>query len=108
MRVLLFKNSQSKPTLPSASRAFIANAMLSGENDALNEAKQTVDASNTKGESPAVLLDTIASLLQVRSHSYPELDGKIHRFCRRAWSLPGQSQMELVHCWVITGPSCST
>lgn len=50
--------------------------MLSGENDVPNEAKQTVDAFVTKGDSPAVLLQTTASLLQIRSHSHPELDGK--------------------------------
>jgi PAS domain S-box-containing protein len=54
--------------------------MLSGENDVPNEAKQAVDAFVTKGESPAVLLETTASLLQVRSHSHPELDGKYIAF----------------------------
>jgi PAS domain S-box-containing protein len=50
--------------------------MLSGENDVPNAAKQSVDAFVTKGESPAVLLQTTASLLQIRSHSHPELEGK--------------------------------
>jgi PAS domain S-box-containing protein len=50
--------------------------MLSGENDVPNQAKQNVDAFVTKGGSPAVLLEAMASLLKVRSHSHPELDGK--------------------------------
>ncbi|HEV2696899.1 MAG TPA: response regulator [Terriglobales bacterium] len=50
--------------------------MLSGENEVPNEAKQTVDAFVTKGESPAVLLAITASLLQTRSHSHPELEGE--------------------------------
>jgi PAS domain S-box-containing protein len=50
--------------------------MLSGDNDVPDGAKQTVDAFVTKGESPAVLLKTTASLLQVRGRSHPELDGK--------------------------------
>jgi len=54
--------------------------MLSGENNVPKEAKQTVDAFITKGESPAVLLETTASLLQVRSHCHPELDGKYIAF----------------------------
>jgi PAS domain S-box-containing protein len=54
--------------------------MLSGENKVPHEAKQTVDAFVTKGESPAVLLKTTASLLQVRSHSHPELDGRFIAF----------------------------
>jgi PAS domain S-box-containing protein len=49
--------------------------MLSGDNDVPDAAKQNVDAFVRKGESPAVLLEMTASLLQLRSHSHPELEG---------------------------------
>jgi PAS domain S-box-containing protein len=44
------------------------------------EANQSIDALITKGESPAHLLTTTASLLRTRSHSHPELDGKYVAF----------------------------
>ena len=40
------------------------------------EANQSIDAVITKGESPAKLLTTTGSLLQIRSHSHAELEGK--------------------------------
>jgi PAS domain S-box-containing protein len=90
--------------------------MLSGENDVPNEAKQTVDAFITKGESPAGLLETTASLLQVRSHSHPELDGKYIAFAdeRRRYmdvsdgicELLGYSRSELLRMTIddVTAP----
>ena len=40
------------------------------------EANESIDAIITKGESPAQLLTTTGSLLQIRSHSHAELEGK--------------------------------
>ena len=39
------------------------------------KANRSIDALLTKGESPAALLTTTASLLRIRSHSHRELDG---------------------------------
>jgi len=40
------------------------------------KANRSIDALITKGESPAGLLNTTASLLRIRSHSHRELDGR--------------------------------
>lgn len=40
------------------------------------EADQSIDAIITKGESPAALLNTTTSLLEIRSHAHTELEGK--------------------------------
>lgn len=44
------------------------------------EANEFIDALITKGESPALLLATTASLLHIRGHSHPELDGRYVAF----------------------------
>lgn len=44
------------------------------------EANRAIDTILTKGESPAVLLETTASLLHIRSHSHPELAGRYVAF----------------------------
>ena len=44
------------------------------------EAHQAIDTIITKGDSPALLLDTIASLLHIRSHSHVELEGNYVAF----------------------------
>jgi len=44
------------------------------------EANRAIDTIITKGESPALLLNTAASLLHIRSHSHEELDGKYVAF----------------------------
>jgi CheY-like chemotaxis protein len=43
-------------------------------------ANQSIDALITKGESPALLLKTMASLLHIRSHPHRELEGKYVAF----------------------------
>ena len=54
--------------------------MLSGERSVPEQAKKGVDAFIAKGESPAVLIGITTSLLHVRSHRHPELDGKFVAF----------------------------
>lgn len=44
------------------------------------EAHPAIDAIITKGESPALLLNTTASLLHIRSHSHVELEGRYVAF----------------------------
>ena len=44
------------------------------------EANRSIDTIITKGESPALLLTTTASLLHIRSHSHVELEGRYVAF----------------------------
>jgi len=44
------------------------------------EANRSIDTILTKGESPALLLTTTASLLHIRSHSHVELEGRYVAF----------------------------
>lgn len=44
------------------------------------KASESLDAIITKGESPAVIIDTTASLLHLRTHSHAELEGKYVAF----------------------------
>jgi PAS domain S-box-containing protein len=44
------------------------------------QANESIDALITKGESPALLLTTTASLLHIRSHCHPELEGRYVAF----------------------------
>jgi len=54
--------------------------MLSAELSAPPQARPSIDTFVAKGPSPAVLLSTTASLLRLRSHAHPELEGKYIAF----------------------------
>ena len=81
------------------------------------EANRAIDTILTKGESPAVLLDTTASLLHIRSHSHIELEGRYVAFVdeqRRyldvtdgVCELLGHSRSELLNMRIddVTAPS---
>jgi CheY-like chemotaxis protein len=68
--------------------------MLSAFPSLPDEAKGLVDAFVRKGETPDVLMNTLASLIRVRSHRHPELDADYLAFvdprmraqpCSRRW-----------------------
>lgn len=61
-------------------RPHVPIIMLSGHGTTPTAAKHSIDAFVAKGQAPAVLLATTASLLNIRSHSHPELDGQYVAF----------------------------
>jgi PAS domain S-box-containing protein len=90
--------------------------MLSAFPSLPDEAKGLVDAFVRKGETPDVLMNTLASLIRVRSHRHPELDGDYVAFADgngryvdvsdRICELLGYCRAELVgkHIRDVTAP----
>jgi PAS domain S-box-containing protein len=91
--------------------------MLSAELTAPAPAKPSIDAFVAKGQSPVVLLSTTATLLHLRSHAHPELEGKYIAFVdeRRRYldvtdgvcELLGYTRAELLEMTIdqVTAPS---
>jgi PAS domain S-box-containing protein len=101
-------------------RPLVPIIMLSGETSVPAEVKQNIDAFIRKGESPAMLLATTASLLRLRNHSHSELEGKYVAFAdehRRyldvtdaVCELLGYSRAELLEMRIddVTAPAMRT